>query len=181
MTRPVLVGPWPSVPGHDRPALAEIFNSLAGLYLWAPRRMDERRASVLAKDIHSIDGPEPTLMWERGSYRLSSLLILRPLADSDGKGTIRHFAILAETRRYQADGGSTHHVLDGPPTEYTLQTTQRNAMNEQVRIVWLKLTDEYWSRLDESFEARPGQVNEWTIPLPDELIKAVRQKLAAKK
>ena len=28
-----------------------------------------------------------------------------------------------------------------------------------------------------AFEARPGQVNEWTIPLPDELIKAVRAAL----
>ena len=28
-----------------------------------------------------------------------------------------------------------------------------------------------------SFEARPGQVNEWTIPLTDELLEAVRKRL----
>ena len=33
--------------------------------------------------------------------------------------------------------------------------------------------------MGKSFEARPGQVNEWTIPLPDELLEAVRKRLKA--
>jgi hypothetical protein len=38
-----------------------------------------------------------------------------------------------------------------------------------------------WSKSVTNFEARSGQVNEWTIPLPNELIKAIRQKLKDQK
>ena len=37
------------------------------------------------------------------------------------------------------------------------------------------IPDAYWRQDVGHFEARPGQINEWTIPLPDELIQAVRQ------
>ena len=179
-TRPVLVSPSPSVPGHDRPAVAEIFNALAGLYLWSPRGTQDPRASVLAKDVHSIDLPEPALLWERGSYSLSSLLVLRPLADSGGKGAIRHFAILADAQRY-AGMGTTYEIQDGPPSVYTVESTQRIGVSGVVALNGIRLTDEYWSRLDENLQARPGEVNEWTIPLPEELIQAVRAKLKAPK
>jgi hypothetical protein len=49
----------------------------------------------------------------------------------------------------------------------------------------IELPAEYWDKVDLGFEARLGEVNEWTIPLPDELLKAVREALkvdpAAKK
>ena len=35
----------------------------------------------------------------------------------------------------------------------------------------------YWRQLEGSFSVRPGQVNEWTLPLPDELLNAVREQL----
>ena len=41
----------------------------------------------------------------------------------------------------------------------------------------VELPPEFWDNVDTAFEARPGQVNEWTIPLPDALIKAVRAAL----
>jgi hypothetical protein len=46
---------------------------------------------------------------------------------------------------------------------------------DAVQIV--ELPAEFWDKVDFGFEARLGQVNEWTIPLPDELIKAVRAAL----
>jgi hypothetical protein len=41
----------------------------------------------------------------------------------------------------------------------------------------LELSAEFWDKVDTGFEARSGQVNEWTIPMPDELIGAVRAAL----
>ena len=38
----------------------------------------------------------------------------------------------------------------------------------------LELPAEFWREVQDRFEARPGQLNTWTIPLPDELIQAVR-------
>jgi hypothetical protein len=40
-----------------------------------------------------------------------------------------------------------------------------------------RLPAEFWDKVDTTFEARPGEVNEWTIPVPDALIKAVRAAL----
>ena len=48
------------------------------------------------------------------------------------------------------------------------------AWQEAARTV--ELPTEYWDKVDLGFEARLGQVNEWTIPLPDELFKAVRER-----
>ncbi len=41
----------------------------------------------------------------------------------------------------------------------------------------VELAPEFWDNVDTAFEAHPGQVNEWTIPLPDALITAVRAAL----
>ena len=41
----------------------------------------------------------------------------------------------------------------------------------------IELPTEFWDQVDLAFEAHLGQVNEWTIPLPDELINAVREAL----
>ena len=49
------------------------------------------------------------------------------------------------------------------------------AWQEVARTV--ELPGEYWDKVDLGFEARLGQVNEWTIPLPVELFKAVREAL----
>ncbi len=177
-TLPVLVGPWP--PLLDRPGLSEIFNSREGFYLWVPGGTNDFRASVLAKHVHPIQGPEPTLMWERGAYDLASLMVLRPLASSDRNKGIKHFGVLVETRRREGTVGMVYEVRDGTPTEYTLTRSQQNVL-ATASTAALELPDEYWSRLNDSFQARPGQINQWTIPLPDELIKAVREKLDTEK
>lgn len=38
----------------------------------------------------------------------------------------------------------------------------------------------YWRPLEKTVQGKPGAVVEWTIPLADELIKAVRDKLELK-
>ena len=56
------------------------------------------------------------------------------------------------------------------PTEHTSSTKPT-----------IELPIEFWMRVNNGFEARVGKSNEWTIPLPDELIRAVREALKAKK
>jgi hypothetical protein len=43
----------------------------------------------------------------------------------------------------------------------------------------LVISQQSWAKMGSGFEARPDQVNEWTITLPDELVSAVRAKLRA--
>ena len=35
----------------------------------------------------------------------------------------------------------------------------------------------YWRQLEGNFAVRPGQVNEWTLPLPEELLNVVLEEL----
>ena len=85
----------------------------------------------------------------------------------------------------------------GPPTKSDLQTVAPNfggpgfgggpmgrfGNNADGWVPWqdavqlVDLPTEFWDKVDFGFEARLGQVNEWTIPLPDELIKGVREAL----
>ncbi len=174
-------------------SLAEIFSPMRGLYMWfsrspieLPRSRIELRASVRAKDIHAIEEPEPKLLWERGRYGLTSLSVLRPVASSNGKGGVRHFQVLFQCGAEDYGGSENHPIRDALPTENDLKTPpfNQNQVNYPGRmggVLPLRLPPEYWSQLDTKFEARSGPINEWTIPLPDPLIQAVRQRLKAEK
>jgi hypothetical protein len=81
----------------------------------------------------------------------------------------------------------------GPPTQEDLEASTRGfdgpvnagmgGSNNDGWTGWeqsvplAKLPSDFWDKVDTAFEVRPGQVNEWTIPVPDELIKAVRAAL----
>ena len=52
--------------------------------------------------------------------------------------------------------------------------TQSGLIN---RLPTLNLSRDYWIKVGNAFEARRGEVNVWTIPLPDEMIRAVREAL----
>ncbi len=45
----------------------------------------------------------------------------------------------------------------------------------------VKLPEEYWRQRNLDLEARIGQPNDWTIPIPDELAQAVRKAIKAEK
>jgi hypothetical protein len=173
-TRPVFCGPGT--------ASAEIFNHMAGLYFFCLQSSpQEIRAAVLAKDIRAIQTPAESFMWERGRYHLSSLIVLRPIRPAEGEGGLRQFQVLVESTSWRGGGPGRPYRIK-PPTEEEFETAGFGFVDE-MRIQsgdLLELPAAYWARLATSFEAQPGQVNEWTIPLPDELIKSVREKLKAK-
>jgi hypothetical protein len=152
------------------------------------------------------ESPDPReLMWETGLYGLEQLIVMRPSSLPGVETGQRRFDILAgsfasmpgsfiQLRAEPADGSfqtGEGPVVNrgGPPTKKDLETRNSRlggpglagdnagwkAMQEVVPVV--ELPPEFWDKVDEAFEARPGQVNEWTIPVPDELIKAVRTAL----
>ncbi len=49
------------------------------------------------------------------------------------------------------------------------------------RAEFIELPSDYWQRVEASFVSRSGNTAEWTIPLPTELIQAVREALEAEK
>ena len=83
----------------------------------------------------------------------------------------------------------------GPPTKEDLESSERGLVGpaaggspENSNLGWrqwhqvapsVEASTDFWEKVDTAFEVRLGQVNEWTIPLPDELIAAVRALLKA--
>ena len=188
-TREVLCGPGGSV--------AQILLAKAPYFSALP---EGRRlcANFLTNDLHEIKEPDQTMRWERCTYRLSALFVLSPMEVPDGKLAARRFLIVAASvpqawgenirkarmsnaiRTFAStDGGSNGNAprrkgagrtAGGSDEQLRMQLAAGNA---DPAISW-----EFLSGAVTSFEARSGQVNEFTIPLPDALTKLVRRKLA---
>jgi hypothetical protein len=114
------------------------------------------------------------------------LYVLRPEETDGGNNWRREFEILVASHSSGQPQAQApfwlQFVQGGPPTEDEIGSGSAperliSTGGEPVRV----LPREYWSKTAAGFELQPGQVNEWTIPLPEELLQAVRTKLKAKK
>jgi hypothetical protein len=152
----------------------------------------------------AADSPEPhELRWELGTYGLDRLYVLRPSRSPGVEPTRKSFEVLVAC--FFGGAGPTVRVSGEPPPDE--QALSRPAlgfglggwaqggmgggmggMGGGMRQVgtnpeWIntsssvELASDYWDKVDVAFEARRGQVNQWTVPLPDELIRAVREAL----
>jgi hypothetical protein len=114
-------------------------------------------------------GPE-RVEFEVGEYSLERLLILQPrpetkpvfgkesslvlsLIQPESNSAMLHFNIITRT-----PDGEIKALGGGDPGT-------------------LAVAEPYWRNVRGRFSVRPGQANEWTIPLPDEVIEAVRKRL----
>ncbi len=137
-------------------------------------------ADVLEEDIREVLAGAPVEM-ETGHYAISELLVLRPSRARDLEPGQRRYEVLVaavadQTQRYVSQ-------IPGPADVKTLEQ-MRGTVHNQVpsRLVFgILLSREYWQELNDAFEARSGQPNDWTIPIPDELAQAVRDALKADK
>jgi hypothetical protein len=191
-TRSVLCGPGTSI--------ARIL-PMKQPYIWKSPELPVRElwAELQTSDLCEIKEPAKTMAWERGTYWLSAVLVLRPIESTDSKAGKRRFdVIVASDPSLDRMVNGIYSVWDRPPTDAAADDprtkggprtkgARRNTWTRgpsqlgQLGETDLVLPWESWSQTATSFEARPGQVNEWTIPLPDELIEAVREKLKDKK
>jgi len=134
------------------------------------------RADILESDLDT--GPD-TKQMEVGSYAQTRLLVLRPTRSQD-----------VRRRRYEVlvaclPNGTSQEIafLDQPPINQldsvfriTSGRTLWGASHATPTPKALELPADYWKKA--FFEAQPGRPSEWTIPLPDELLKAVRVRLS---
>jgi hypothetical protein len=107
---------------------------------------------MLTADIKKLANQGDPVKWDARDYQLMSLVVLRPTPAPPDKTNRTRFEVLARVR---------------PPSQPGLGEAT------------IATPEAFWETQGAGFVARPGQVNEWTISLPDELIKAVREKLNA--
>jgi hypothetical protein len=113
-----------------------------------------------------------------GSYRLSGLVALRPLKEhTPGFHGERGQFIAFTGPRF-----SEHQVqyFGATPSDQLNPLNGMNASNIGA-VKPLLGSDSFWRDSASRFEARVGQPNEWTIRLPDELCRALRQQLNEEK
>jgi hypothetical protein len=151
-------------------------------YLWGSEE-DPQWADLPAADLREIKGPEATLQWDRGTYGLSELLVLHP-RESPAGGALRRFELLAIAAEvgFLTPPGAVFAIRKDPPVGP--EDDQAGGPNPTVYEVPSPPLVKF-PRQDAApknsirFEAEPGQINEWTIPLWDELLATVRASLKA--
>jgi hypothetical protein len=171
--RPVFVGP--------RAALEEILGR--GPYLWAAPTPPQLRADVMTSDVRSVSEPAQALIWERGTYYFYQLYVVRPFHSAVVTAGRQRFEVLVRCgAAISLASSSNYEVLQGPPTDDQMRSGVGGLFGphqKRITVESLNLSVESWSKIATPFEARPDRVNQWTITLPDELIKAVRTALKA--
>jgi len=143
-------------------------------------------ADVLEENVRDVKNPSEGVKWEAGTYGLDELIVVRPTQSQDVQAGRRRFDVFVTCRTLGFRRAML--IQRFPPTEKELETVYSMMAGpgnmQQNFAPWLsestptlQLPKEYWAKVHHPFEALPGQVNNWTIPLPDELIKAVREAL----
>jgi hypothetical protein len=157
-----------------------------GLSLWVRFRPDDQPENqeaskttrgVLA-EIHesNFSSRSSAEHVELGSYFLSRLLALRPVQSEDAPKGIRRYEVLVATLPNGVTDLRLVKYLDKPLDPDSRHPPPYGAPIEPPSLIGLELPADYWANA--MFAARPGQPNEWTIPVPDAFIKAVRDRLA---
>jgi hypothetical protein len=148
-------------------------------YLWAtaPVPTFTRRAAILTSHVRTIGERAEPLKWERGTYRLADLIVLRPFPSTADNAARQQFDILRICSSWPNDRIYALHPQ--PPTDDDLKNG-RSVGN--VRTSGPQdLAIESWRTDAARFDAGPDRTNEWTIKLPDKLTKVVRAILDAEK
>jgi hypothetical protein len=152
-----------------------------GAYLWGPEAVP-RWADFPADDLRANKAPEETLRWERGAYELYGLLVLRP-RESPGGGALRRFELLAAAAPVQGGPApqAVFAVRQDPPVGPEQNQAGGPDHDQPIPSPPLVKFPGWDERRMKSirFEAKPGQINEWTVPLWDELLATVRASLKA--
>jgi hypothetical protein len=155
--------------------MKEILNPW-GLYLWATSSRPDLRAAVLTSEVRTINERAEPMKWECGTYQFAELIVLRPQRSPAVEGTRLQFEILVRCYPPHTNG-SAYTFLREPPSDQLLETRidMLSGGGTQMGVDGLHLSERSWSELGGHFNAVPDRVNEWTITLPEELIKVVRE------
>jgi hypothetical protein len=130
-----------------------------------------------------LGAPLPTsniVQLAAGDYGLDRLVVLRPVRVKVPDTSVERFDFIAQVLRprLNMEGQDRNrmrvHRLLAAPSEKGAIAPEEGTMEEGD---YLSFSSSYRSLIKGRFAARQGESNEWVIPLPDELIKAVREKL----
>jgi hypothetical protein len=187
-TRDILCGPGPRQSEIVAPDQ---------LYLW---RFAESRSSSSTKGSVGILVPNPVfvdvrseilqsgpngLEFGEGGYRLTRLIISRPRPLQSGKFKGERFDLIAHAESVSSFALPVYQCEEYPDEINPIGGTSEFDVDKKIGRVLL--SPSYWREAEpfgdgvrREFEVNGGTVNLWTIPLPDELTKVIRDRLNLK-
>ncbi len=156
-------------------------------------------AEIIEADLEAMKPSATPFEFEVGDYGLPEILVMRPSKSAGLEPGRRRYDLLAGVCARECI--RRIHVAAEPPDGPYLQTYSGDQFVELPPSAvgsntgmgryfgfglvpstpTIDLPMEYWNRVRNEFEAKAGEVNEWTVRLPDELIQAVREALKAEK
>jgi hypothetical protein len=130
------------------------------------QKQDRNRVYAAWGESGSLSVAE-SLETEPGGYSLHSLIVLRHCESLKGPFEGEQLEVIAGAEADQSN-------LSGISI---VDSSVRQTGNLSIKAV--PVSPSYWCSLHARWQVAPGKVNEWIIPLPDELTKAVREALKA--
>ena len=110
---------------------------------------------------------------DTGRFVLRRLIVLQPCARQNAATKHERFAILAHCQAKDEFGNEVESYLFDPDEgKQPIGVSSLKDFNGAVTV-----KPSYWRENEGAFVSSPGQVNEWTISLPEELIDVVRKQL----
>jgi hypothetical protein len=126
------------------------------------------------------------LEFEEGSYRLARLIILRPRPYQHEKFKGERFDLIAHAESVSSFAAPVY-LCNEPPDDVSRPIGGTSELDADKKIGRILLPPSYWREAEpvaegvrRPFEVEAGTVNLWTIPLPDELTKVIRDRLDLK-
>jgi hypothetical protein len=118
-----------------------------------------------------------TVVMEVGSYLARRLVILKARDSDEAKTKSERLEVLAYALPSEGTSNIVESYSDDP----------RNGADPLGSHLWslgnfkggVAVPPSYWRDLEKSLTVRRGEINEWAIPLPDEVIEAAREALKA--
>ena len=157
---------------------------------WQPRTMQQRPMTrkLLDRANGSISQPmvsasskisNPTIDVEPGRNKLTSLMVLGFALAATLETEQWRYELLASTSA--SNVGWPVNKLEFPPEEARRGNRKGSSVETPQSKSSIMVPGKYWQEMRAAFEARLGQTNEWTIPIPEALAQAVRDALKSKK
>jgi hypothetical protein len=155
------------------------------LYFWQLGSLKKPRDLMSAPFFAEARGWDPPLEvaensgWQRGDYHLTKLVVLQPTTTASPDRNSRRFHVLGYAagpvvvdalyvfEKPPDENADPNAPLSGPPS-MTLGPKSPGV---------LELTSNSTEPKAFRFSAEEGKLNEWTIPLPEQLLQALREKL----
>jgi hypothetical protein len=126
---------------------------------------------------HPVRSESDVAAMDKGSFVLRRLIVLQPRARQNLATKGDRFAILAHAEASDEFGQEVETYLSDPD-EGKLPLGSGWSLKHFKGGV--KVKPSYWRQHEGRFTARPGQVNDWSLSLPEELLSVVREQLESK-